>query len=218
MLRQAFLALALLIAAAAQARADAPSTHDAILIIGPDMQLAERSAAGDALTRPDWSSAAQRHVADGLATRLRGSNRSFQFISADALMEGRNGQLLRLHAVVAEAALGAKGRRGSAARWSIGEGARELAGEYHADYGLIVGGDGVYGSAPRDMLALASTLRTAASAAIGNLGAAASLGLHAFRPSGSGRRIAASLVDLQSGDIIWIRQIDGGRELKRFGD
>ncbi len=211
MLRQALLAFAFVIAAGA-AHADAPSTHDAILIIGPDMQLAERSAAGEALTRPDWSRAARDHVAEGLATRLRASNRTFQFIDASALMQDRYGQLLRLHAVVAEAALKARGRRGAAPRWSIGAGAQDLADAYHADYALIVGGDGVYGSAPRDMLAFASTLRTAASAAIGNVGAAASLGLHAFGLGGGGRRMAASLVDLHSGDIIWIRQIDNGAD------
>jgi len=34
--------------------------------------------------------------------------------------------------------------------------------------------------------------------------------LHAFRLGGSGRRLLGSLVDLHSGDIVWIRQVNGG--------
>lgn len=212
MLRQAFLAcVVILVARGVDARAEAPPNQGAVLVVGPDMQLATRSAAGDALTQPDWSRVAQQNITDVLQERLRTSNRSFQFVDPNELMGGHYGQLLRLHAIVADAALGAAKRRGSRGlRWSVGAGAQDLATAYHAEYALILGGDGVYGSAPRDMLALASNLRTAASAAMGNAGAAAALGLHALRLGGNGRRMLASLVDLDSGDIIWIRQVNGG--------
>ena len=212
MLRQAFLACIVILAArGVDARAEAPPNRGAILVVGPDMQLATRSAAGDALTQPDWSRVAQQNIADGLEHRLRASNRSVQFVDPYELMQGRYGQLLRLHAIVADAALDATRRRGGGGlRWSVGAGAQDLATAYRADYALIVGGDGVYGSTPRDMLALASNLRTAAAAATGNASAAAALGLHALHLGGSGRRVLASLVDLHSGDIIWIRQVNGG--------
>lgn len=211
MLRQAFLAFVMVMVLGGEAHADALPGHGGILVIGPDVQLSERSAAGDALTRPDWSQAAQQHITQSLQARLSEAHRTIQFVNEDVLLQGQYGQLLRLHALVADAALNAQGRRGSAPRWSIGEGAQNLANAYHADYALIVGCDGVYGSAPRDMLAFASSLRTVASAALGNPGAAAALGIHAFHPSASGRRIAASLIDLHTGDIIWIRQADAGR-------
>jgi len=216
LLRQALLACVLLACVLLpgggfEARADTPPNHGAILIVGPDMQLAARSVAGDAMTQPDWSRAAEQNLANGLDARLRASNRSFQFVDPSLLMQGRYGQLLRLHAIVADAALEATRRRGAnGPRWSIGAGAQDLADGYHADYALILGGAGVYGSPPREVLALASNLRTAASAATGNVGAAASLGLHALRLGGGGRRMAASLIDLRSGDIVWIRQVSGG--------
>lgn len=212
MLRQALLAcLLILIATGFEARADALPNNGAILIIGPDMELAARSAAGDAMSEPNWSRAAQQNLANCLERRLRASNRPFQFVDPLVLMQGRYGQLLRLHALVADAALEATRVRGQGRpQWSIGAGAQDLAEGYHSDYALIVGGAGVYASPPRDMLALASNLRTAASAATGNLGAAAALGLHALHLGGGGRRMAASLVDLHSGDIVWIRRVNGG--------
>ena len=211
MLQQVSLAgLAMLIAATLDARADAPSNQGGILVVGPEMQLATRSAAGDALTRPDWSRTAQQNVRHCLEDRLRASSRPFQFVDPRALMQGRSGQLLRLHAVVADAALDATRQRGAGRpRWSIGPGAQELADAYHADYALILGGDGIYASAPSEVIAFASNLRTAASAATGNASAAAALGLHALHLGGNGRRMLASLVDLHSGDIIWIRQLNG---------
>lgn len=216
MLRQILLACVavllpfLLAAWGVEARAEAAPYHDAILIVGPDIDLAARSVAGDAMNEPDWSRAARQNLTDCLDARLRAANRPFQFVDPSVLLQGRYGQLLRLHALVADAALEASRRPATGRRWSIGAGAQALADGYHADYALILGGAGVYGSAPREMLAFASNLRTAVSAATGNASAAAALGLHALRLGGDGRRLAASLIDLHSGDIVWIRQVQGG--------
>jgi hypothetical protein len=211
-LRQTLFAcvVVLLIAASSAARADAPN-NSAILVVGPNIQLSARTAAGDAMTRPDWSRAAQDNVRDCLEAHLRAANRPFQFETTSALLQGRSSQVLRLHAVVADAALNANRQRRAPSpgrRWTVGQGARDLAADYHAEYALIVAGDGVYASTSHDVLTLASNLRTAAAAATGNAAAAAALGFHALRPRAGGPRILASLVDLQSGDIIWIRQMD----------
>jgi len=202
----------LLIVTNSVARADAPN-GGAILVVGPDIQLSARTAAGDAMTRPDWSQTAQGNIRACLENRMRRANRAFQFETTNALLQGRSGQVLRLHAVVADAALNAQRQHrppNAAQRWTIGQGARDLAADHHAQYALILAGDGVYASTSHDVLTLASNLRTAAAAATGNALAAAALGFHALRPRVGGPRILASLVDLQSGDIIWIRQIDNG--------
>jgi hypothetical protein len=126
-------------------------------------------------------------------------------------MEGRSGQVLRLHAIVAAAAINAQNnderRAGASSRWTIGVGAREIADTYHVDHALIVEGAGAYASAARNLMARVSDVQGLASAAAGNIYSAARLALRGFRREGKSY-VRASLVELDSGDIVWIREVD----------
>jgi hypothetical protein len=182
-----------------------------LVIIGPDIRLYARTASGDLEIREDWSGPARDHVRNALEERFRASARSCQFADQTAAMEGRSGQVLRLHAIVSAAALNAQRhderRAGASSRWTVGVGAREIADTYGADHALIVEGAGAYASAARNVMARVSDVQGLASAAAGNIYSAARLVLRGFRQDGKSY-IRASLVELESGDIVWIREVD----------
>jgi hypothetical protein len=228
-LRRDFALSAILLASGAFAHreahaqaAQAAANGGAVVIVGPDLHLYARTISGDLEIRDDWTRAAHDKIADALEARLQASARSFQFADQTASMEGRAGQVLRLHARVSAAALNAQQRddrhAGASSRWSVGLGAREIADAYHADFALIVEGAGAYASRARDVMSAASDVHALALAAAGNAYSAAALGLRKLRGGDGGSYLRASLVDLASGDIVWIRQIDADDDDPRTPD
>lgn len=219
MLRRDFALSAVLLASGAfahrEAHAQAPQAATngrAVVILGPDLHLYARTASGDLDIRDDWSREARDNIAEALRERFRTTARSVQFADQGASMEGRTGQLLRLHARVSAAALNAQERdsrhAGASSQWTLGVGAREIADEYDADLALIVEGAGAYASRARNVMSAASDVHALALAAAGNVYSAAGLGIRKLRGGGGASYLRASLVDLASGDIVWIRQID----------
>lgn len=219
-LRQVLLAIALCASAAAQGQSPAgPSNAGAVVVIGPDVSLYARTVTGLEL-HADWSEAAHDNLRASLQRRFVAATRLYEFAEPASLMDGRTGQVLRLHARVSDAALFAQARRrgGGHRLWSVGPGAQTIADACHADLALLIEGDGAYASGARNAVSTAMDLQTMAAAASGNVLAAARLGVRALRGGGAGLRLRASLVDLRSGDIIWIKEIEAGDDDPRTAE
>jgi hypothetical protein len=142
--------------------------------------------AGLAEPREDWSISARDAMAAALSSALGARNHPVATLDPDTAMEGRIGQIIRLHDVVGGSILAvnylnaALPTRRENFEWTLGEGVRELATAHNADYALFVAGSGTYSSRARMAVSVLTLSSTAA-----------------------GQFVFASLVDLRTGNIIW---------------
>lgn len=169
-----------------------PPPGGAIVIVEPEVKLALLRVQARTEPRPDWSAAARDHIALHARNAVTGRGRAAESLShTDATPQAR--QILLLHDAVrvsirtADIADPAPATLRRDRRWTLGPGASALAvnGATHA---LIITCDGDF----------TSTLR-----AVFVVGAAAA---GVLAPTGL-QRASASLVDLQSGDIVWKNSI-----------
>jgi hypothetical protein len=168
-----------------------------VLVMQPDVQLSLLTAAGIPEPREDWSVAGRDNLAQSLAARVERSHHVPSALDPATAMEGRIGQIIRLHDIVGGAILSERlthvtlpSRRG-VTQWSLGDGVQELGAAYNADYALFVVARGSYASGAR--------------------AAAAIVGLVAgvYIPMG-GQQVFASLVDLHTGNIVWFGFANAG--------
>lgn len=197
------LLLAALLAAASVQAQDAPSRHLApgfthraaesrIVLLPADMELFSISAGGVSEPRADWTDAAQKHFAQALAgqrSRLGANMTTMTTAQADEFHE-----IVALHRAVADAIslhhddlrLPTKGRR---LDWSLGPAVRPLKERTGADYALFTWMRDSYVSTERKAVMLGMAL----------LGAV-SLG---------GEQVGyASLVDLNTGRVVWFNEMN----------
>ena len=167
-----------------------PPPNARVLLVQPDVQLSVLTAAGLQEPRADWSRQGREDLAADLKTAMGAKTHPFATLDPQASLEGRAGQLLRLHdAVGASIAAFNYGylklptKRG-AFDWTLGEGARALGEEKNADYALFVTARGAYASAGRKAVMVGAAL----------LGVGVQLG---------SQTIYASLVDLRTGRVVW---------------
>jgi hypothetical protein len=181
-----------------------------VLVMQPDVQLSLLTAAGVPEPREDWSIAGRDNLAQSLAALVEREQHVPSALDPATAMEGRVGQIIRLHDVVGGAILADRigglklPTRRNNPEWTLGEGVQELGAAYNADYALFVVARGSYASGAR--------------------AAAAIVGLVAgvYIPMG-GQQVFASLVDLRTGRVVWfgyanaggsdMRQADGATEL-----
>lgn len=191
----------------------APPAHSRILVMTPDVQLAILTAAGLPEPREDWSLSARDSLAAALAAHIAAESHQASSLDPATAMDGRIGQIIRLHDAVGNSILAVNymradvpTRRGNF-EWTLGEGVREIAAAHNADYALFVTARGSYSSAGR----------MAAVIGLAVLG----VGL----PTG-GQQAFASLVDLRTGNVIWfnvasaapgedMRELEGARTVVR---
>lgn len=197
------LLLAALLAAASVQAQDAPSRHLApgfthraaesrIVLLPADMELFSISAGGVSEPRADWTDAAQKHFAQALAgqrAKLGANMSTLTTAQADEFHE-----IVALHRAVADAIslhhddlrLPTKGRR---LDWSLGSAVRPLKERTGADYALFTWMRDSYVSTERKAVMLGMAL----------LGAV-SLG---------GEQVGyASLVDLNTGRVVWFNEMN----------
>lgn len=160
------------------------------LLIQPDVQLSLLTAAGLQEQREDWSRDAQAHLTEAMRQELQSRSHPFEVLDPRSSMEGRTGQLLRLHEAVGESirtyeysGLKLPTKKGTF-DWTLGEGARTLREARGADYALFVTARGSYASAGRKAVMVGAAI----------LGVSVPLG---------SQQVMASLVDLRSGRVIW---------------
>lgn len=160
-----------------------------VLLLQPDVQLGMLTAGGVTEPRADWSQAAQGNLAAQLEAQLGARSHTLKVLDPEVAMDGRQGQLLRLHEAVGQSILNfSYGPQKLPTKrefdWTLGDGVQTLAVEHEADYALFVRGQGTYASSGRMATAVGMSL----------LGVSVPLGQ---------QQIFASLVDLRTGKIVW---------------
>lgn len=171
----------------------APPAGSRILVMAPDVQLSILTAAGMQEPREDWSRAARESLAPALSNYVQTEGHAASALDPTTAMEGRVGQIIRLHDAVGTSILAINylgvnipTRRDNFA-WTLGEGAQQLGQTYNADYALFVTARGNYSSGARMALAVLT-----------------------LSPTAAGQQAFASLVDLRTGNIIWFNVITAG--------
>jgi hypothetical protein len=203
--RSQALLLALLLTAASAQAAEEPPEHLApgfttraagsrLVVLPSDMELFSMSAGGVVEPRADWTEAAQKNFVHALGTQ--GKRLGAKVTVLDTAQADDFADLVTLHRAVAEAinmhhrsGLMELATKGKALDWSLGDAVRPLKERTGADYALFTWVRDSYASNERKatMLALA---------AIGALSL------------GGEQEGYASLVDLNSGRVLWFNRID----------
>lgn len=167
-----------------------PPPGATIILIKPDIQLSLLTAAGMSEPRADWTEQAVTNVQNSLERSVASSSHTFRVVDPATAMDGRSGQLLRLHEAVGgsilvfEYGLLPLPTHAGSFNWTLGEGARSLAEQYDADYALFTFGRGNY----------ASSARVATFVVLSAFGVGIPLG---------SQQVFTSLVDLRTGRVVW---------------
>ncbi len=178
-----------------------PPANTAVLLMKPDVQLAELTAAGLEEPNAQWTAQGLANVRMALEERLKRSNVTivpYQEPSGDPERELAHIQLLKLHEAVGATLIrhnfgGAGGlpTKVDTFDYTLGSDASRLRDEFSTDYALFVYLHDSYASGGRVALMFAM-------AAFG-----------AVMPGGTQRGFA-SLVDLRNGDIAWFNVLVSG--------
>ncbi len=197
-----------------------PTGRARVVLMRPDVHMSLITAGGLAEPRADWTGQAEENILTAFDDALR--NRGHDVVGFDpGVGEGdQQDQLILLHEAVGASIL----QYSPAAQltistvvpskaetfdWTLGEGAAELGDAYDADFALFTTTYGSYASGGR---MAAFTAATVAAALLGGSAPANMLGA---------RWTQASLVDLRTGDIVWIniavngdpREAEGARAI-----
>jgi len=181
-----------------------PPANSRILVMAPDIQLSLLTAAGLQEPREDWSHSGRDNMAAAVAAHLQTEGHAASALDPTTAMEGRVGQIIRLHDAVGGSIMAVNYLRANLPtrrdnfEWTLGEGVQELGAQYNADYALFITARGSY----------ASSGRVAAAVGLAILGVGVPLG---------GQQAFASLVDLRTGNVIWfnVAQAAPGEDMRQ---
>lgn len=179
-----------------------PAAGTGILVLKPDIELSLLTASGLQEPNTQWSREALTNIQATLTTVLQGRQQRFIAMDPDTIVSGRTNQILRLHDAVANSILmfnygfaTLPTKRSDNFDWTLGPGALELAraaaAGSDAKYALITLGRGSYSSGGRWAIAIAGAA----------LGASVPMG---------GQQIYASLVELETGKVVWFNVATAG--------
>lgn len=170
-----------------------------ILVLRPSIRVGEQSTGGGFEPRAEWTNQARTNI-DRALGQLQGNLGNS--IVAEPLVVGENAIQLNefksLFRAMAQSIIQyqffvgnrlptkKKDNKEGVFDWTLGQDIRSLPGADSADYALFIVTDDHYGSTGRKMLQIAAAL---------TVGVGVSSGLHAGY---------AGLVDLRTGDIVWI--------------
>jgi hypothetical protein len=180
----------------------APTERTRVVIMRPDVHMSLLTAGGLEEPRADWTTQAETNILGAFGEVLR--NRGHDVVAFDPNVgeAGLQDQLILLHEAVGASILvyvpsaqlavpTVVPTKAETFDWTLGEGAVALGQAYDADFALFTTTYGSYASGGR-VAAVTATAVTSALfgvAIVGNLGA---------------RWTQASLVDLRTGDIVWM--------------
>lgn len=203
------LALVVLTAACAQTRSagpevtiDKPAEGLSVLLMPADVELSLLTTSGLEEPNAEWTEQGRQNIVAALKEEM--AERSVEVVSygddSDASYQVAAGdeQLVKLHEAVGGAIMLHKYMPGfdlptkkDRFDWTLGRGVRDLRDDHGADYALFVYAEDSFSSGGRAALKLALAL----------------LGAHIE----GGRQVAfASLVDLDSGDVVWFNVLQSG--------
>jgi hypothetical protein len=176
-----------------------------VLLLPLDIELAELTTGGLTAPRADWTAAARDHLTRALEGHIQGPGT--QTLRGDPSLLAVSSphlQLFKLHEAVGQSILAYQIPQSGQQLptltdrfdWTLGSDVRALAADTHANYALFVFVRDSYATGGRKALR-AGSLATCA----------ASLGIFCA-PVSTGVQLAfASLVDLESGDIVWFNRL-----------
>ncbi len=180
---------------------DARVGADRVLVMPPDIQLSELTAGGLNEPRADWTETAKENVLQALKEFLQDRQDvlvEYQKPDAGSTAFRTHGQLTKLHEAVGRAIIihhyypvYKLPTKGNELDYSLGSGATSVGEAHHCRYGLFVYIRDSYASSGR----VAAIL----------LAAAFNVQLQGGTQVGY-----ASLVDLQTGDIVWFNRLYRG--------
>ncbi len=172
-----------------------------ILIMPLDIELSELTAGGLKEPKADWTQAAKTHIMSALDKSMRAVNANIQSCdpSVETPEQARiNQQLSKLHEVVGGTILIHKyipafnlPTKKDSFDWTLGGGVKTLKDLYDADYAMFIYIRDSYASGGRKALIVGAAL----------------LGVTV---QGGAQRGFVSLVDLNTGDIVWFNRIARG--------
>lgn len=169
-----------------------------VILMPPDVELSLINLGGTPEPKADWTAKARVFLQMSLRDKLATQNLHLKFgTPIESLAPfGAEMQLLKLHGAVGEAIMahqfegpGALPAKDGVFDWSLGPSVHLLRDKYRADYGLFVHLRDSYASPGR-----------AAAIAVGAL-------LLGVAREGGSQVGFASLVDLNTGDIVWINRL-----------
>ncbi|MBL8330391.1 MAG: hypothetical protein JNJ71_16260 [Rubrivivax sp.] len=167
---------------------------DKIVLVPMDVELFELSAGGVAEPKADWTAAAQRFMRQALADRqarmkvalLEMSEREADEFAEQLGLQAAVARSIAVHHLMAGAA--ALPTKAGQLNWSLGDAMQPLAARTGARYGLFIWVRDSYASAERKAVMVGLAL----------LGVGISGGVQIG---------LASLVDLRSGQVVWMNQL-----------
>lgn len=170
-----------------------------ILVFRPKVRVGEQSAGGVVSPNAEWTAAARRNLQDALVAARPGGSGDVVFMPE---LEGEAAQLLASYQHLFDAVATTvfehrlfKGDRlptkKTGFEYTLGTGVERLGRLGGGDYGLFVTTDDAFGSSGRKMLQILSIVTMAQSGLIGAVSSGEHLGY-------------AGLVDLRTGDLIWM--------------
>jgi hypothetical protein len=177
-----------------------------IVVTPPDVELFEISAGGVPVPRADWSESARQLIHSELERR-RGSL-GVDTVDLDEASADDMGELLSLHAAVAQSiALHQFGEiplptKNGRLDWSFADALKPLQERTGARYGLFVWVRDGYASASRKATIVITTI----------------LSLGHYIPGGGLQSAYASLVDLETGRVLWFNRVARAHGDLRDGD
>lgn len=174
-----------------------------VLLLPPDVEVSELLASGMTEPRADWTATARAHIATALNARV--SRAQAGVVAGDPSLfaaESPHLQVLKLHEAVGSAIL--VNKLGAAPLptlrdrfdFTLGTSVKALAADTGANYALFVYVRDSYASGGRQALI-----------AGGVAACVASMGLFCVIPSGGIQVGFASLVDLETGEIVWFNRL-----------
>jgi hypothetical protein len=175
-----------------------PRTGATVVLVEPDVTVGSLKATGLVEARADWTAAAKANIERHIQAQLSGKAYRVVPFNARTSPSPRVQQIFHLHEAVGDSMVSVKlggltlPTKKDVFDWSLGTGVQEIGRPLGADYALFVYATGTYADTGRVMTMLVM-------AAL--FGAAVPLG----------RQVAfASLVDLNTGNILWFNVTQTG--------
>jgi hypothetical protein len=178
-----------------------------VLLMEPDVELSELTAAGPFVPNAGWSEVGRIYVDEALRAFMAGRNTEIvdHVLPGDVAAEHPEAQLLKLHGAVGLSILVHKYIEGHALPtkkngfdWTLGPAAATLRQKYDADYAVFVYLRDSYSGSGRSALI--------------TIGALAGVIVPVGEQVGF-----ASLVDLNTGNVLWFNRFAGGAgDLREF--
>lgn len=164
-----------------------------VLLMKPDIECSAVLASGLVEPNAAWTAQAERHVEAALRDLVQ--ERQAQVVTYEAASltpdrEARHRELLRLYEAVAVSMVTRQAIPTASTRttWTLGPGVRDIAADFDADYALFI--------VLRDQYETAGRIATRVTAAVFGIGTTPAV-----------QQGFASLVDLETGDIVWFNRL-----------